>query len=344
VRHPAFFVRPIRNVVGPARLLALPAGTPSNPAILIVGATMSDRSDALSQLGGVLAVGGSAAIALACLAGWIVAGWALHPMERMRLQASAITMSGLDHRLTPPRAHDQLHQLAQTLNDMLERLDQSLLRERAFLERASHELRTPLTAMRAEVDLGLRGQRTAEELTAALHSVSAETDRLTRLAEDLLVLARADNGRLPLHRQALSLRATLQSTADLFAARALELGIRLDVDASDATVSADPLRLRQALVNLVDNAFRHTPRGGSVNLTATVTETAAHIVVSDTGPGFSDAVSRVDAYDPESPPYRRSPGLGLRIVYAVAASHHGTVQIGRGSSGGAAIELTLPRA
>jgi two-component system OmpR family sensor kinase len=264
------------------------------------------------------------------LAGWIVAGFALHPMERMRQQASAITASGLDHRLTVPAARDELQRLARTLNDMLERLDQSLVRERAFLERASHELRTPLAALRAEVDLSLRRQRSAEELTAALRSVSQETDRLARLAEDLLVLARADDGRLPLHRQDVSLRETLESAAAMFVARAGELDVTLAVAAPETTLHVDPLRLRQALVNLLDNALRHTPRAGTVRLTATVSDAQARIVVSDTGPGF--------VYDGDAV------GLGLRIVHAVAASHRGTVRIWRKNDGGASVEISLPLA
>jgi signal transduction histidine kinase len=211
---------------------------------------------------------------------------------------------------------------------MLERVDQSLVRERAFLERASHELRTPLAALRAEVDLSLRRKRSTAELTAALHSVSQETDRLARLAEDLLVLARADNGRLPLHRQDVSLRETLESAAAMFAARALEHDVTLDVEAPDATLHADPLRLRQALVNLLDNALRHTPRLGTVRLTATVRDAEALVVVSDTGPGFADD--------------RRTGGLGLRIVHAVAASHRGTLRIWRNDDGGASVEIRLP--
>src|SRR5262249_8369999 len=214
----------------------------------------------------------------------------------------------------------------------------SLTRERAFLEQASHELRTPLAALRAEVDLSLRRERSAEELTAALHSVSQETDRLAQLADDLLLLARADNGRLPLHRQVIQLRATLESAAALFAARALEAGISLDVRTPDATLDADPLRLRQALVNLLDNALRHTPRDGTVQLTATVSDAAVHIVVSDTGPRTHAPANGDDQPSPHSP------GLGLRIVRAVAASHHGTTHISQNPDGGAIVRLTLPRA
>jgi signal transduction histidine kinase len=334
ISRPTFFQRHVPNLAGPARLLAVPSSTDST--LLVVGASMSDRTDALRRLGEIFVIGGPAAIALAWLASWVVAGSALRPVERMRQQASAITASGPDRRLTVPAARDELRWLAETLNDMLDRLDGSLIRERAFIEHASHELRTPLAALRAEVDLSLRRERSAEELTAALRSVSQETDRLAQLAEDLLVLARAADGRLPLHRQDIPLRATLESAAALFAARALEGGLTLSVDAPDIPFNADPLRLRQALVNLLDNALRHTPRHGTVRLTAAASGTDIHIAVSDTGPGIDGAAA--DGGDQT----RSRPGLGLRIVRAIAAGHHGSVHIGRNLDGGTTVQLTLP--
>lgn len=341
IGKPTFFERSLPKVVGPARLLAVPMDATGTPDVLVVGATTADRADALHELAEVLLVGGPVAIALACLAAWTVAGWALHPMEHMRRQASAITASGLDRRLTLPRTRDELQRLARTLNDMLDRLAQAMSSERAFLERASHELRTPLAALRAEVDLALRRRRPVEELTAALHSVSQETDRLARLAEDLLVLARVDDGRLPLHREPVSLRAMLDSAAALFAARASELGIALTVDAVPATVSADPVRTRQALVNLIDNALRHTPAGGTVRLSATATDGEYRIAVADTGCGFPEGGTVPDG---GFVPSRGSdaPGLGLRIVRSVVASHGGTIRIGRTESGGALVELVVP--
>ncbi|PZS35364.1 MAG: two-component sensor histidine kinase [Pseudonocardiales bacterium] len=341
IQKPTFFQRHLTKVAGTARLLAVPFAGSTAPVILVVGTTMADRADALHRLAGVFVIGGPSAIALACLAGWFVAGSALRPVERMRRQASAITVSGLDRRLTVPTARDELQLLARTLNDMLERLDHSLVRERAFLERASHELRTPLAALRAEVDLSLRRRRSAEELTSALHSVSQETDRLARLAEDLLVLARADNGRLPLRREDISLRDTLGSAAALFAARAAQLAVTLSVDAPNLRLSADPLRLRQALVNLLDNALRHTPRHGAVLLTGTIGQGEARILVSDTGPGFAGPLPSPEHYEGELASGAGPAGLGLRIVHAVAASHRGTVRIWRNDAGGASVELTL---
>ncbi|MDT7579670.1 MAG: hypothetical protein QOK35_934 [Pseudonocardiales bacterium] len=327
VHGPIFSSRDVPDVADGARLLAIPMGR----NILVVGVSMSDRTDALHELVLVLAAGGAVAVLVACLAGWIVAGWALRPVERIRAQASAITVSGLDRRLPVPRTRDELFRLANTLNEMLDRLTLAVQHERDFLERAGHELRTPLSALRAEVDLALHRRRTAEELTAALRSVGQETDRLARLADDLLVLARADGGRLPLHREPVRLRELLESAAALFSARAAELGVTLTVDAPDTEHRLDPMRIRQALVNLVDNALRHTPRGGTVTLRADDEASGCRIEVRDTGPGFDPAAAGDDT------------GLGLRIVDAIARGHGGELQVGREPSGGAVVALVLTR-
>lgn len=338
VTGPRFFQRTVPGVADDARLLAVPLASPGAAQFLVVGTSMADRTDALRHLATVLLLGGPAGVAVACLAAWIVAGWALKPMDRMQQQAAAITTSGIDRRMPVPRTRDELQRLAVTLNGMLDRLATSMAAERAFLERASHELRTPLAALRAEVDLALVRQRSREELEAALRSVSQETDRLSRLAEDLLVLARADSGRLPVHLEAVSLLDTLESAAARFEARAAESGITLEVDAPGAMIDVDPLRIRQALVNLLDNALRHSPRGGTVRLTGAVDEGAVRIAVIDSGPGFRDP----DGPLTDPPPGTDAPGLGLRIVRAVAVGHGGTMTIADHQNGGAVIEVVLP--
>ncbi|MDQ2751133.1 MAG: ATP-binding protein [Actinomycetota bacterium] len=146
---------------------------------------------------------------------------------------------------------------------------------------------------------------------------------------------------MPLHRQPIALHDTLQSAAALFAARAQQQGITLTVQAPQETITADPLRLRQALVNLLDNALRHTPNGGTINLTAAVADTTTRITVSDTGPGFSLEAGDLDV-DYGAAPHPNQPGLGLRIVQAITASHHGTLRIDGNQHHGAGVELTLP--
>jgi signal transduction histidine kinase len=330
IRTPRFFERPVQGVAGRARLLAIPVANNNKAAVLVVGQTMSDRTDALRELLLELVIGGIAAIVAAGAAGWFVARWALRPVDRMRAEAAAITLSGMDHRLTPPRVRDELHRLAGTLNAMLGRLQSAMSAERAFLAEAGHELRTPLAALRAELDLALRRPRTREELRATLVSMSEETDRLARLADDLLLLARAADGRLPLHREDVPVKPALQSVAALFHARAVDAGIALKVRAPDVNERLDPLRVRQALVNLVDNALRHTPRGGTVRLTAEIEDGALLVRVSDTGPGF-DAAARGGA------------GLGLRIVEAVAHSHGGSIAVGSAYGDGGCVTVRIPR-
>jgi signal transduction histidine kinase len=336
VTGPTLVDRQVAGVASGARLLVLPLRTSGPAAFLVVGVSTSDRRDALHELVGVLVVGGSAAVALACLAAWFVAGWALRPVDRMQQQAAAITASGLDQRMPVPRTRDELHRLARTLNDMLDRLDRSLTAERRFHQRASHELRTPLAALRAEVDLALRRRRTVAELTTALRNVSDETDRLARLAEDLLVLARAEDGRLPLHREATDLPQLVESAAALFAGRAAESEVSLEVSTAavtaGATVEVDPLRLRQLVDNLLDNALRHTPRGGTVRVAATIDDDTVRITVTDTGPGFPAAPASTG----------RASGLGLRIVRTIAAGHGGRVRTGAAPEGGAQVDVILP--
>src|SRR5262245_59359947 len=194
VDHPTFLDRPVRGVADGARLLALPVAVGPNRYVVIVGSSMSDRADALRLIQRIFLIGGPIALVLACAAGWVVAGAALRPIERMRRQASAISAAGRNQRLSLPEASDELSRLACTLNEMLDRIADSARAERRFLDNASHELRTPLTALKAELDLARSRPRTAAELRAVVDSASEETDRLARMASDLLLLARAHEG------------------------------------------------------------------------------------------------------------------------------------------------------
>jgi signal transduction histidine kinase len=336
------FERPVPGIGGLTRLLAVPVESgESGPrrSIVVVGASMQDRADTLHLLAGFLGVAEPLALLVACVAGWRVAGTALGPVERMRSEAAAVAVSGLDRRLTVPRGDDEITRLGRTLNEMLDRLESAFRGERRFLDTASHELRTPLAALRAELDLALARPRGLAETRAALMSASEETDRLTRLAEDLLVLARAQQGRLPLHRTQTSLRELVTGTARRWRSRAAAAGVRIDVQAADTPVFVDPTRIRQALDNLLDNAVRHCPHGAEITMFAVVRQGTVRIQVSDGGPGLPDDVTTVPAVDGETRP---AAGLGLRIVGAVAEAHRGTLELGNRPEGGARITLTLP--
>jgi signal transduction histidine kinase len=348
ITRPTFFQRHVEGVQKEARLLAVPVNHGSTRYVIVVGSSMSDRSDALNLLTVFFSVGGPLALVVASVVGWLVAGAALRPVERMRQQASAISASGPDERLTLPDADDEIRRLAQTLNAMLERLDSAVRAERRFLDNASHELRTPLTALKAELDLARARPRNEAELRAALESASDEADRLALLAEDLLLLSRARAGRLPTRPEPTSLRDLLASSANLFRGRAVAAGIDIELYADDATVVLDRRRARQAIDNLLDNALRfgrHT-----IGLRGTSENGAVRITIDDDGPGFPDgfadrafvAFERAAEHTP-SQNGNDGTGLGLAIVKMIAESHGGTVSAGTADGGGARVVLTFPQ-
>jgi two-component system, OmpR family, sensor kinase len=215
--------RPIPNADEAARILAAPLETQRGPRIVVVGASLEQRGDALENLFLALLIGGPLALVLASLAGYGLAAAALRPVESMRREAEAVSAAEPGRRLPLPPARDEISRLGETLNVMLGRLESALARERRFVSDASHELRTPLSALRTELELALRRERTPQELEAALRSAAEETDRLSQLAEDLLVLARADGGKLPVRLEKLSARDVLDGVRERYARRAADV-------------------------------------------------------------------------------------------------------------------------
>ena len=312
---------------GPYRLYVRPHGR----GTIVVGTSLEERNEALGSLLAAFLVGGPVALALLGLGGYALAGALLSPVERMRRQATAISAATAGERLPLPRADDEISRLGTTLNAMLDRLEAGLERERRFVADASHELRTPLALLRTELELARRGQRTAEELRAALDSAADEVERLTRLAEDLLVLARLDEGELPLRKETIVVAELLESVARRF-------DREITVVADGGSVVGDRLRLEQALGNLVDNALRHGE--GDVRLTAARRDGILALTVSDEGRGFPrdflpvafERFTRGDAAREGG-----GAGLGLAIVDAVARAHGGQAH-----AEGAAVTVELP--
>ncbi|MEO5939656.1 MAG: ATP-binding protein, partial [Candidatus Limnocylindrales bacterium] len=260
----------------------------------------------------------------------------------------AVSASELGRRLPVPRANDELAALGRSLNRMLDRLETAVERERRFVADAGHELRTPLANLKAELDLALRRARSPGELVDALRSASEETDRLAGLAEDLLLLASSDSGRLPMLREMVDVSTLLAVTLESFSGRASSLGIALDSSVSDGIrARLDGTRIRQAVGNLIDNALRHTSPGGRVTLEMTRQPGTLAIAVSDTGEGFApaflprafEAFARADAERSRS---AGGAGLGLAIVRAVAEAHGGSVEAANRAGGGALVVIRVP--
>ena len=333
----------IVGLKGEWRILAEPARLDGAHVVLVLARPLTERTETLQRLRTGFLVAAPAALVLAILAGYLLAAASLRPVEAMRREAAAITASIPGRRLPVSGSGDEISRLAETLNDMLARLEAALEHERRFVADASHELRTPLALLRTELELALRRPRPHGELEDALRSAAEETERLTRLAEDLLLIARADQGSLPVRPERLSAHELLESVADRFSARAAQLGRELTVLAGDdAAIDADPVRLEQAIGNLVDNALAHGD--GDVRLSVVKRRAQVELHVTDQGagfpPGFADRAfdrfSRAD--DARSP---GGTGLGLAIVALIASAHGGSAGVANLEGGGADVWLAF---
>jgi two-component system, OmpR family, sensor kinase len=355
------FETELPGIEGTVRVLAAPADLASTAprgdvaggaetdlagAVVAVGQSLDDRDETLSGLVASFAVGGPVAVLLASLLGYLLASAGLRPIEAMRRRAGAISLTGHGERLPLPAAQDEVRRLGETLNEMLDRLRRSFDRERRFVADASHELRTPVAVIRAELEAALRAGGHDEQVREALVAALEECDHLAQLAEDLLVVARAAEGELPIRREAIEVRPLLEGVRARFADRAREHGRELTVDGGDGLrVEADDLRLRQALGNLVDNALRHGRGEVVLRARRSNEDGGVALEVADQGPGFDpdladrafERFARGDAART-----RGGTGLGLAIVRAIAEAHGGGARIVTESTHGATVRLWLP--
>ncbi|MEX2393139.1 MAG: ATP-binding protein, partial [Actinomycetota bacterium] len=317
------------------------------PAVVIVGASLHNSDLEIAALRRTMFTTGPAALALAVLAVWFLAGAALRPVERLRAEAEAISVGIDGKRLPVPSTRDEIAALARTLNDMLGRLEQALDRERRFVDDASHELRTPLARLKTELELALRYSRTPVELEATIRSAAAEVDELTQLAEHLLLLARADRGLLATKPRSIDAAQLVTQAIEGLDRRAPDRFIEFRRGGPGrkaderVMVDADPVLLRQAVRNLVDNALKHTPAGGHVWIE--LEQDPFVITVADTGAGFDpDVLPRVFEPFATNGDRASSTGLGLAIVRAVAEAHGGSVDARNRDGGGAVVSIRIP--
>jgi two-component system OmpR family sensor kinase len=330
-----------------ARFLAVRA---PGGLIAVVGTSLQDANATLHHLRVLLWIGVPAALLLTTAIIWFLSGSALRPVERMRAEAAAISVSEPHRKLPVPATGDEIERLGRTLNELLDRMHQAFERERRFVDDASHELRTPLSILNTEIELALRRSRTPAELEAALRNAGEQSDRLIKLSRDLLVLARADRKQLPVHREPAKLGSLVTAAVEELSEVATRSGVALEtnVRAGADAVDVDPDRILQALRNVIENAIRHTPRGGRVSVSVQTDDGMYRVAVADTGTGFpAGFIGR--AFDPfVRVDYGRSrseggTGLGLAIVKAITEAHGGSVEAQNRADGGAVVSLSLPR-
>lgn len=335
-----------------SRVLATTVQTEQGRVLMVVGTGTGVSDAAVGRAMSALLMGGPPAVVLAGIGAWLLAGAVLRPVERMRRTAAEISDRDLDRRLEVPATRDEIAALGTTINALLARLQDALARERGFVADAGHELRTPLAILRTELELAGRPGRSRDDLVEAVGLAGEETDRLIRLAEDLLLLARADNAQPFLRPAALSLPSMMEAAVRGAGARASGRDVTVVwTGPGELVVSADQDRLRQAVDNLLDNATRHATDYSTVEVTATVTAAnpcdVVAIRVADRGPGFPPeflprAFERFHRAEHARSRDSGGTGLGLSIVRAVAEAHGGRVYAGDRPGGGAVVTIELP--
>jgi two-component system OmpR family sensor kinase len=326
------------------RLYALPLQR--GRRIVVAGVSLATRDAALDKLDDSLWIGVPPALVLASIAAYFLAAAALAPVERMRSRAAMISTDEISTRLPLPEAKDEIQALGRTLNAMLDRLQEGLNHERQFVANASHELRMPLAVLKAELEVALRERGNQAQLRAAMESAIEETDRIVKLAEDLLLLARAHDGTLPLAPEPVSVAELLDELGERFAPVVAGSGRELVVDRSGlpagVSIRADPDRIRQAISNLVDNSLRYGD--GAVTLSAQLVDGQVQVHVSDRGVGFGTFAAR--AFDRFSRADlargRGGVGLGLTIVRTIAQAHGGDAGACDLPQGGADVWIAIP--
>lgn len=288
----------------------------------------------------------------ALMLGLIGSSWlatrAFVPIRHLTGIAEEISAGDLHRRVPVPASRDEVRHLALTFNKMIERLNRTFLLQRHFVADASHELRTPVAAIRSMTDVALIQPLAIEECLTVLRNVNAEAERLGSLINDLLLLARSDEGQLQLDQELVRLDLLVSDVAATLEPLAVERGVALQVQQSEpATVLGDTSRLIACMINLLDNALTYTNAGGSVTLSVEIRGRRGCIVVEDTGIGIAPKdrlhiFERFYRADPARTRKAGGSGLGLSIIDRVIAAHGGTVRVESRVGQGSTFTLSLP--
>jgi heavy metal sensor kinase len=333
----------------PVRVLTWPV-VRSGRVIAVVRVGMSQMSldRTLSNVLLIMAGLFPLALALAGGGGWLLAHRALSPLDDMTRAARTIGAGRLSARIELTGANDELDRFAETLNEMLARLEAAFTEMRQFTADASHELQTPLTILRGEMEIALRSKRNPEEYVEVMRSALEETERISILVEGLLLLARSDAGVLKMDRRPVDLLALVEEVLGQLGPMAQEKKLSLiPARIEPAVVSGDLAHLRRLLLNLVDNAIKYTRPGGEVRVSVAPGKENALLVVADTGVGVpDDEKQKIFQRFYRSPEARAGSqggsGLGLSIVKSIVEAHGGKIELESEPGKGSAFKVWLP--
>jgi heavy metal sensor kinase len=336
---------PVGPDAEPYRVLAIPVG--SARSVLVVASSLEDVENATRRLLIQLAFAIPVAVALSALGGYLLTRRALGPVDRMTQAAAAIGADDIGARLAVPAIEDEVGRLGRTLNQMLARLHGAIEQQRRFTADASHELRTPLSIMRSELDVAIRSPQTSEASRAVLESARDEVSRMSRIVEDLMTLARIDEGAYPLSRARIDLSALSRDVTDRFKRSADDKKITTSFDGEPVVVPVDEALVGQLVANLIDNAVKYTPEGGSIGVSVRRNGRAARVAVQNSGSSISDedrsrVFERFYRIDKARSRSSGGAGLGLSICKWIAEAHGGTITVQSDPAAGTTFIVSLP--
>jgi signal transduction histidine kinase len=309
---------------------------------VVVASSVETQRQTVVTVAKYLAIGFPVLLVVVGVAGWLMVGQALRPVERIRARVQRIGARELTERVPVPPTRDEIARLAVTMNEMLDRLETGQATQRAFVADASHELRSPLATLTAALEV-VEADSTGDAWRELRQVMQSETERLRQLVEDLLLLAKADDTGLRMRRTDVDLDDLVAAELQRLRSSAPELTVIGDV--RPVRVVGDPVRLAQVLRNLVDNAARaaHT----TVRLTATEYDGSAVVTVEDDGDGIPEqdrqrVFERFVRLDTSRSRASGGSGLGLSIAREITHAHHGTITLGPSGTGGTTATVTLP--
>jgi heavy metal sensor kinase len=320
---------------------------------LFAGADTRSAELGLQQLVSTILVAFVIGLLPAVLVGRWLAGRALEPVDRMITEVREISDGRTLHRrLAVPMVKDEMGRLAETLNQMMSRLERSFAALRRFTADASHELKTPLTVVRAGVERAITRPDVPQETLAALEETLQEVNRMTELLDSLLTLARADEGRAELHRDAVDLRSIVAEAGETGELLADHAGVAIEIRTPPEPVvlAVDRSRVRQLILNLIENAVKYTPRGGTVSVQLGASDGKVSLTVADSGIGIApgdlphifDRFWRADSARTRTGA-RPGAGLGLAISKWIAEAHGGAIDVQSRPGRGTTFTVTFPR-
>jgi len=334
------------------RILSRPLPVDDQRFTLTGAYSLADIEDVLSQLRDLFLVAIPGLLLVSALGGSALARRSLAPVAAMSAQAAVISASNMHERL-PVGGGDELVGLARVVNGLLDRLEDSFDQQRRFVTDASHELRTPTAVVRTEADVTLsRDHRSEAEYRESVTVIRDAAQRLTRIVDDLFLLSRADSGHLVMRREPLYLEELVQEAARAVRSVASERGVDIALhDVVEAPHIGDADLLGRLLLNLLDNAIKHSPRGGTVDVAMRLHGAHCEVRVGDTGPGIPpEAAARIferfyrvdSARSRTETSVTSGAGLGLAITRRIAEMHHGSVELALSRPGRTEFVVTLP--